>query len=76
MRRQVLLDTGPLVALLRSNDPFYNWTKAELATIEKPLLTCEAVVAEACFLLRTIHSGIDQKRLDEMGGSQDINNVI
>jgi predicted nucleic acid-binding protein len=57
MRRQVLLDTGPLVAFLKPQDQFYGWVTTELATIQPPLLTCEAVVAEACFLLRNTYAG-------------------
>jgi uncharacterized protein len=57
MRRQVLLDTGPLVAFLKPQDQFYRWVTTELATIQPPLLTCEAVIAEACFLLRNTHAG-------------------
>jgi uncharacterized protein len=57
MRRQVLLDTGPLVASLRQQDQFYQWAKAQCAEIQPPLLTCEAVIVEACFLLRYTHMG-------------------
>ncbi len=57
MRRQVLLDTGPLVAFLKRQDRFHSWVTTELATIEPPLLTCEAVLSEACFLLRNIYPG-------------------
>ena len=56
MRRQVLLDTGPLVAFLKPQDQFYRWVTTALATIQPPLLTCEAVIAEACFLLRNTHA--------------------
>lgn len=52
MRRGVLLDTGPLVASINRRDRFHEWTKLQLAEIEPPLLTCEAVLAEACHLLR------------------------
>ena len=57
MRRQVLLDTGPLVAFLDHRDMFHEWAKRELSTIAPPLLTCEAVLTEACFLLGKIHRG-------------------
>ena len=52
MNRKVLLDTGPLVALLNKNDRHHSWTRERFAEIEPPLLTCEAVVVEACHLLR------------------------
>ena len=57
MRRQVLLDTGPVVAFLKRQDQFHSWITQEWATIEPPLLTCEAVISEACFLLRNVYGG-------------------
>jgi len=52
VRRKIILDTGPLVSLLNFRDSFHDWAKAQLAAIEPPLLSCEAVISEACFLLR------------------------
>jgi predicted nucleic acid-binding protein len=51
------LDTGPLVAYLDRNDTFYEWSREMWKDIESPLLTCEAVISEACFLLSGIHGG-------------------
>ena len=48
----VLLDTGPLVASLDASDAWHQPTLAALETIREPLITCEAVLAETCFLLR------------------------
>ena len=47
-----MLDTGPLVALLNRRDRYHRWTTEEWADVEPPVLTCEAVLTEACFLLR------------------------
>ena len=47
----VLLDTGPWVALHCRSDGHHEWAKQQFAQITGPLLTCEAVVAETCFLL-------------------------
>jgi uncharacterized protein len=47
----VLLDTGPWVALLCRDDAHHGWAREQFAQITGPLLTCEAVVAETCFLL-------------------------
>jgi predicted nucleic acid-binding protein len=58
MRRQVLLDTGPLVALLDREDRYHRWAAAQWAQVEPPLLTCEPVLAEACYLLRTLPAGV------------------
>jgi predicted nucleic acid-binding protein len=57
LRRQVILDTGPLVALLNRKDRYHEWAKTLWAEIEAPLLTCEAVIAEACHLLRRADGG-------------------
>lgn len=57
MRRKIILDTGPLVALLNLRDTYHDWSKAQFAAIEPPLLTCEAVISEACFLLRALSGG-------------------
>lgn len=51
MKQKILLDTGPLVAFLNSRDKFHEWTLLLFGQIEPPLLTCEAVLSEACFLL-------------------------
>jgi len=53
----VLLDTGPWVALLSANDTHHTWAKQQFASHPGPFITCEAVVAEACFLLA--RSGFD-----------------
>lgn len=57
MKQRVILDTGPLVALLRKQDHFHSWARANIAQIEPPLLTCEPVITEACFLLRSTYPG-------------------
>jgi len=57
MRRRVLIDTGPLVASLDRRDSFHRWVTTELSTIAPPLLTCEAVISEACFLLQNVYPG-------------------
>ncbi len=57
MKQQVILDTGPVVALLNRRDAFHRWSVEQWAQIEPPLLTCEAVLSEACFLLRKTPAG-------------------
>jgi predicted nucleic acid-binding protein len=51
VRDAVLIDTGPLVAFLNREDECHEWARDNWATIRPPLLTCEAVLGEACFLL-------------------------
>ncbi len=55
MKRGVLLDTGPLVAFLNRRDEFHEWAMAQWDQIAPPMLTCEAVLSEACFLLSRMH---------------------
>ena len=47
----LLLDTGPWVALLSRNDTHHRWAVDQFRRLTPPLLSCEAVVAETCFLL-------------------------
>ncbi len=46
-----IVDTGPLVALLDDSEAHHVWTKSSLSPLTLPLLTCEAVLTEALFLL-------------------------
>lgn len=57
MRKNVILDTGPLVALLNRHDRHHQWAKDQWAQIDPPLLTCEAILAEACFLVQPFAGG-------------------
>lgn len=50
MRRRVLIDTGPIVALLNEHDRHHQWVMRQLSELSPPLLTCEAVITEVCFL--------------------------
>lgn len=50
----VLLDTGPLVALLSASDANHERARRLFAECAPPLRCCEAVVAEACFLMRKV----------------------
>jgi uncharacterized protein len=48
---QVIGDTSAIVSVLRENEQYHGWAVATLREIAKPIVTCEAVIAEACFLL-------------------------
>ncbi len=52
MTNPVLVDAGPLVALLDADDQYHGWAEAQFRELPAPLVTCEAVLAEAFFLLR------------------------
>ena len=57
MKEAVLVDTGPIVAFLNSRDRYHEWSRETFAEIEAPVMSCEAVLSEACFLLRTARGG-------------------
>lgn len=50
----VLLDTGPIIALLDRSEEQHVACAELLSALEAPLITCEAVIAEACYLLRKL----------------------
>jgi predicted nucleic acid-binding protein len=50
----VLLDTGPLVALLSRRDAHHAKARQALADCTAPFRCCEAVLAEACFLMSKV----------------------
>lgn len=54
---RVLADTGPIVALLDRSEAQHAWACARFDALMPPLFTCEAVIAEATYLLRS--AGVD-----------------
>ena len=54
-RPGILLDTGPLVALLSKDDRNHERARRLFADSAAPFRCCEAVVAEACFLMGEAH---------------------
>ncbi|MFV2068213.1 MAG: type II toxin-antitoxin system VapC family toxin [Pirellulales bacterium] len=59
MKGPVITDTGPLVALLNRRERHHDWAREQFTLIPPPAITCEAVLSEACFLLRDIEAGVD-----------------
>jgi predicted nucleic acid-binding protein len=57
MSKTVIADTGVLVAYLMPNDKFHQWAVTSLSDVHYPLLTCEPVLTETCFLLQKVRSG-------------------
>ena len=52
--KPVLVDTGVIVALLDRSERYHQRCVTEVETLARPLVTCEAVIAECCYLLRTL----------------------
>lgn len=48
----VIVDTGPIVALLDADEAHHEWAHSRFAALRPPLITCEAVLSEAPFLLQ------------------------
>ena len=51
MAERVLIDTGPIVAVLIAKDKHHQWARDQFALLSPPLFTCEAVLSEAQFLV-------------------------
>lgn len=55
----VIVDTGPLVALINRRERHHVWASEVLDTVEPPVFTCDPVLSEACFLLQNVDGGSD-----------------
>jgi uncharacterized protein len=51
VRTGAVIDTGPLVAYLCANEARHAWAVEQFTDLTPPLLTCEPVLTETCFLL-------------------------
>ncbi|MEQ1879690.1 MAG: PIN domain-containing protein [Burkholderiales bacterium] len=48
---RVIVDTGPLVAYFNRRDRWHGWAVDQMSALSPPLVTCEPVITEACFLI-------------------------
>ena len=51
MRTGAVMDTGPLVAYFCAGEARHPWAVEQFANLTPPVLTCEPVLTETCFLL-------------------------
>jgi len=52
MTETVIMDTGPLVAFFDRDEEHHQWVREQTKRLEPGFVTCEAVMAEAAYLLR------------------------
>lgn len=57
MIETVIIDTGAIVAFLDRREQSHSWVQKQWKQLPAPFLTCEAVITEACFLMRHLPSG-------------------
>ena len=54
MRPNVVVDTEPIIALLDRDEAHHGWAVSRFEGLQPPLLTCEAVLIEASYLLARV----------------------
>jgi predicted nucleic acid-binding protein len=52
--KPVLLDTGVIVGLLDRSEKYHSACAKAVREVDAPLITCESVITESCFLLRSL----------------------
>ena len=57
---EIIVDTGPLVAMLVKTDDHHDWAVARLRELPPPFLTCEPVLAEVAHLVRRVRHGLER----------------
>ncbi len=62
----IIVDTGPLVALLVRTEAHHEWVVQRCRELSAPFLTCEPVLTETCYLLTRLHDG-PRKFFDLLG---------
>ena len=63
--KPVLLDSGVIVALLDRSEAHHEASAKLIRALSAPLVTCEAVLAESCYLLRKL-KGAPEAVLDNV----------
>ena len=55
----IVVDTGPIVALLNPSDRWHAWVVEQFRDYRVPLITCESVISEATYVLRARARGCE-----------------
>lgn len=66
-RGAIIVDTGPLVALLAAEEARHAWVEEQLRELPAPFITCEPVLAETFFLVSRLPNGV--RRFFDLLGS-------
>lgn len=66
--KPVLLDTGVVVALLQATAQRHEECVAAVSGLQRPLVTCEAVLSESCHLLRGFPGAAEAVMANVEGG--------
>jgi predicted nucleic acid-binding protein len=56
---KILADTGPLVAYIVETDEHHRWSFGTFGSFYEPIYTCEAVISEVLFLLRSADLNVE-----------------
>lgn len=56
----VIIDAGPLAALVHDRDQYHAWARQQVSQLRAPFLTCDAVLSETWFLLRNLPKAQDK----------------
>jgi len=59
MKQPIIVDAGPLVALINQRERHHAWAHEQFSLIVPPAFTCEPVITEAAHLLRDSYNGVD-----------------
>jgi predicted nucleic acid-binding protein len=60
----VVVDTGPIVAMLDADEANHDWVMSQVQRLRAPLVTCEAVLTEAAFLMS--RAGVDSSIVPQL----------